>query len=68
MPNKPHGLEDKHDKDKEVTEHFFMHNHILNLERRIVILEQKSEELLKESQELQARKERDWRMAEWLEK
>lgn len=54
--DKPQGLQGK--PSNEVTEHWFLNDKMQNLERRIVILEQKSEELLKDSQELQATVER----------
>ena len=67
-PNQPpyetHGLEGKKS-DKEIP-HWFLNNKIIALERRIVILEQKSEELLKDWKELRERVESV--LGEWSSK
>lgn len=63
MQDKTHGLEGSPDKD---TQHWFLNDKMLNLERRIAIVEQEIDKLLKESQELQTTVERV--LGEWSEK
>jgi len=62
--DKTHGLEGI--KAEKETQHWFLNDKILNLERRIVLIEQQTEGLLKEWQELRERIEQV--MGEWAQK